>query len=260
MPVPNRHPPPAAYHRQFLTPPSSNPTAYSYPHIDHSSITSALLPSLFASVPFYIRARQCLTNFFVYRLEVPSSSSSLSFFGDKRCKLQLVNACKYLASLLPILLSFLQKLDKVRAKSRPPLPSSLDHYLESELLFSLLLSSSFSFAWDLIMDWGFLADRPLFSVPLRGSPLESNISLPLTLVMVLLNFALRCSWMLRYYQHIFNDWDHYVLVLQFLEVLRRGLWNILRVEWELMGKRGAATGGGGGPSAIHHNYAAEKSV
>ncbi len=66
--------------------------------------------------------------------------------------------------------------------------------------------------------------------------------------------------MLRYYQHIFNDWDHYVLVLQFLEVLRRGLWNILRVEWELMGKRGATTGGGGGPSAIHHNYAAEKSV
>lgn len=50
--------------------------------------------------------------------------------------------------------------------------------------------------------------------------------------------CLRFSWVLRFYDKLFPSNDSFVLCTQFLEVLRRALWNLLRVEWENMKQSG----------------------
>jgi hypothetical protein len=52
--------------------------------------------------------------------------------------------------------------------------------------------------------------------------------------------VLRFSWMLRFQQRIFPSKDHFVLATQFLEVFRRAIWNLLRVEWEHIKQERAA--------------------
>ena len=50
--------------------------------------------------------------------------------------------------------------------------------------------------------------------------------------------VLRFSWVLRFVSHrIFVSNDSFVLCTQFLEVFRRAIWNLLRVEWENIKQR-----------------------
>lgn len=50
---------------------------------------------------------------------------------------------------------------------------------------------------------------------------------------LLVDTILRYSWLLRFYEHnLFPSTDVYILSTQFLEAVRRALWNLLRVEWE----------------------------
>lgn len=49
---------------------------------------------------------------------------------------------------------------------------------------------------------------------------------------------LRFSWVLRFFHGFFQSNDAFVLLTQFLEVFRRALWNLLRVEWENMKQTG----------------------
>jgi hypothetical protein len=81
-------------------------------------------------------------------------------------------------------------------------------------------------------------------------------------LIVLADSVLRFSWTLRFYHALFPSGDSFVLCTQFLEVFRRALWNLLRIEWEHMrqrvrqrqsllaikkkeGSRGVGGGGGG---------------
>lgn len=55
----------------------------------------------------------------------------------------------------------------------------------------------------------------------------------LTLMIVFLDTFLRFSWTLRFcVSIIFPTNDAYILCTEFLEVFRRAVWNLLRVEWE----------------------------
>ena len=55
----------------------------------------------------------------------------------------------------------------------------------------------------------------------------------LTLLVVFLDTFLRFSWTLRFFESaIFPSNDSYILCTEFLEVFRRAVWNLLRVEWE----------------------------
>jgi len=49
---------------------------------------------------------------------------------------------------------------------------------------------------------------------------------------------LRFSWLLRFYHRLFPSGDSFVLCTQFLEVFRRAIWNLLRVEWENLKQSG----------------------
>jgi hypothetical protein len=51
-------------------------------------------------------------------------------------------------------------------------------------------------------------------------------------IILVADSVLRFSWMLRFYHNLFPSGDSFVLCTQFLEVFRRAIWNLLRVEWE----------------------------
>ena len=55
----------------------------------------------------------------------------------------------------------------------------------------------------------------------------------MSVMIVLSDAVLRFSWLLRFVsQYLFVSHDAFVLCTQFLEVFRRAIWNLLRVEWE----------------------------
>lgn len=55
----------------------------------------------------------------------------------------------------------------------------------------------------------------------------------MSVMIVLSDAILRFSWLLRFVSsYMFVSHDAFVLCTQFLEVFRRSIWNLLRVEWE----------------------------
>ena len=60
----------------------------------------------------------------------------------------------------------------------------------------------------------------------------------MSVVILLTDVVLRFSWVLRFYHKLFPSGDSFVLCTQFLEVFRRAIWNLLRVEWENLKQSG----------------------
>lgn len=60
----------------------------------------------------------------------------------------------------------------------------------------------------------------------------------ISVLILVTDIILRFSWTLRFYVKLFPSDDAFVLFTQFLEVLRRALWNLLRVEWENLKQSG----------------------
>ena len=55
----------------------------------------------------------------------------------------------------------------------------------------------------------------------------------LSILIVVIDTVLRFSWTLRFCEsEVFTSNDAYILTTEFMEVFRRALWNLLRVEWE----------------------------
>lgn len=205
-----------------------------YPYPVPPSAQSIVIPSCFAALPYVIRARQCLIMYNVGKM--------------KNCQKRyqhVLNAIKYSSSLLPLIVSAYQKTmagEKVAKQ------------LEIVLILLLIINATYSLIWDIVMDWGML-DNPSAIVgqtmapclPLKsaGPDLKRvhcldaalrprlRFGAALTLFVVIIDVCLRFSWTLRFVEHaIFPSNDAYILCTQFLEVFRRALWNLLRVEWE----------------------------
>lgn len=67
-----------------------------------------------------------------------------------------------------------------------------------------------------------------------------RFGLILSTLIVVADALLRFSWTLRFVAR-FPTNDAYVLCTQFLEVFRRAIWNLLRVEWENIKQKNNAT-------------------
>ncbi len=57
----------------------------------------------------------------------------------------------------------------------------------------------------------------------------------ISVLIIVTDTILRFSWTLRFYVKLS---DAFILFQQFLEVIRRALWNLLRVEWENLKQSG----------------------
>ncbi|GMH87333.1 hypothetical protein TrVE_jg12447 [Triparma verrucosa] len=212
----------------------------SYPHNLPTSSTVLLIPSLFASMPFLIRIRQCMGSYFNNE-----KNDGFEF-------MHILNSLKYASSILPIVISAFQHLHESRKGEE-----DTNRY-EGVLQFFLCVNTLFCFTWDTVVDWGLgpggIAFCEVGFVGSSAPQTDSNgqelkkkavclrqglrLGSTGTWICVIANFSMRCAWVLRYFQtSLFKSWDQYVLAAQFIEVFRRAVWNVLRVENQLLQTR-----------------------
>ena len=176
--------------------------------------------------------------------------------NDPKRYQHIANAIKYSTSIFPLCFSAYQKtIDPDDARKLEPL-----------LIVLLVVNSLYALYWDVVMDWGMM-QNPTSAVAgaCFGSgsgnvvmnedgstiPSPSNKSsnchhgllrpqlrfgLAMSTMILLADSLLRFSWLLRFVTRFPNN-DSFVLCTQFLEVFRRAIWNLLRVEWEQLKQR-----------------------
>jgi hypothetical protein len=125
-------------------------------------------------------------------------------------------------------------------------------------LLSLLLVTMYQFAWDIVMDWGLVTlSRADGSLRMRSNRfIGSNWIYYLAIVV---NFVLRFAWILTLIQLDVTNTekdagerkDKYIFVFDYLhpvaaglEILRRMMWGIFRVEFEESERESEAVGVG----------------
>jgi len=188
-----------------------------YPEPVPSSTHSIIIPSLCASLPYIIRARQCLIMHTVGKIK-----------NDPKRYQHLLNALKYSTSLFPLCVSAYQKTISEESAAN----------LEYLLVTLLTINSLYSFAWDVVMDWGMMQNPtavlehagcvPIPSSQAKGKScghavLRNRLRFGvLSSVSILAaDLILRFSWLLRYHEGVlFPNADAYVLCTQFLEAFR----------------------------------------
>jgi len=191
-----------------------------YSHMAYTPTVEAhdgamLLVAMLASIPFALRVRQC-------SIQLMNESSVSA--GLPIC----INIIKYLSSFFPIWLAAAASLG-VNHKQMP--------YL---MVVFATINSSLSFCWDIVMDWGLISIKrrnpnvPCSSLQLYFRP---RLLLPLYthVLAAAINLCLRFSWtatMIPAFAGI--DSATLVLLVEVAEVLRRAMWNVFRVEWQII--------------------------
>lgn len=193
--------------------------AWHYPRPVPVELHSIVIPSVAASLPYLIRARQCI---------VMHTIGSMK--NDPKRYQHMLNAIKYSTSLWPLVVSAYQKVvstDEERAA------------LERALIVLLAINSTYSLAWDIIMDWGMMQNpENMVSDSCAGGSVASVGSKPQSCAhavlrpqlrfgasasvgILLVDTVLRYSWLMRFWEKgLFPNGDIYILCTQFLEALR----------------------------------------
>jgi len=168
-----------------------------------------VITMLFRPLPYIWRFAQCIRRFYV---------------TDNRK--HLANAGKYFCSIVFMIL--------VASLSIVEEPSSGLYVI---CLLCGIIATFYAYAWDVTMDWGLLKDDRW----LRGDllyPVEWYYTICVT------NAILRVLWILELFG-TYSSWEftifqkpYRLLILGLLEALRRGLWNIFRIENEVINNAG----------------------
>ncbi len=126
----------------------------------------------------------------------------------------IINAGKYLINILVSITSFY---------------ASTNNIFNSVWWIFALISTLYSFSWDLKMDFGFLQAGTNF--PLREKLSYENKAF--YYFCMIINLFLRFLWVLTVSPEIvlrFIRPEFFFFLIAFLEVFRRGMWNFIRVE------------------------------
>lgn len=171
------------------------------------------LPYLAWSVPFLIRARQCV----ITARHAPDALSR---------DLQRINLAKY-CSALPVVFFAMCHARVIPGISDLSIFTSEDF----EVLWALaaIVNSAFSFIWDLVMDWGLLHLMPHKPGNFGLRPVLLYPQPPIVYYLaIVLNFIGRTLWSLRWSEQatIFLGAFFLSSVQQAAEVLRRCLWRL----------------------------------
>ena len=198
--------------------------AWHYPEPVPMELHSIIIPSVAASLPYFIRARQCLVMYTIGAMK-----------SDAKKYQHMLNAIKYSTSLWPLVVSAYQKTITDEKEKVA---------LETFLIILLAINSTYSLAWDITMDWGMMqntcAGGAIGGETKSHSSCAHSVLRPklrfgasTSIAILFVDMILRYSWVLRFWENeLFPNPDIYILCTQFLEAIRRALWNLLRVEWE----------------------------
>lgn len=174
----------------------------------------AWVPVTIGAAPFVFRLLQCLRR-----------------FVDTRESKHMLNFGKYAASLLVVIITY-KRLVSLTA-----------------MCVISFVSSMYSFAWDVSMDWGlsfsFLMSRTRTDVegalraPLIDSAKHERVfTISVYRIAVIVDFVFRLAWILSLFPVAFlsdSILNRTILqtIIPLAEILRRGLWVVLRVENEM---------------------------
>ena len=170
-----------------------------------TSIQQPWLIILILALPYYVRFMQCIKRYYVTRLVFPN----------------IYNAIKYALSITTLVLANL---------------SLTDH---PSLLIPFLIIGFISFFynnyWDNYNDWGLWRSWDKKNKFLRP---RLSFAPNFYYTIMILNFFLRLNWMATLLPKqiiisTFKDANLFTLVTETLEITRRFLWTIIRIEYEL---------------------------
>ena len=85
--------------------------------------------------------------------------------------------------------------------------------------------------WDMKYDFGFFEEGPNY--PLRNKLMYKNSCIYYTVAVI--NFCLRFVWLVTLSPEIMANFarpEFSALIIYFSEVMRRGMWNFIRVEYK----------------------------
>ena len=159
-------------------------------------------------LPFYWRFMQCIRR----------------YYDTKDFNPHILNALKYLSTIVAIYLG-----------SRKTNLVDLDFYF---WIVTAVFSSLYGYYWDIIMDWGLMKqkDRSQDNFLLR-----ENVTYPsyFYYFMMVINLILRFTWLLTILPNsvlhtYFEDENLVIMIVCLLEVIRRFLWTVIRIEHEIL--------------------------
>ncbi|OBA20110.1 hypothetical protein METBIDRAFT_44774 [Metschnikowia bicuspidata var. bicuspidata NRRL YB-4993] len=177
-------------------------------------------------------------------------------FKSTRQRQHLLNMCKYLALLGPVLINLLIKINMGLVSDADG--SQTLNKLNRWWYVLLAFSSMYLFIWDIKMDWGFEAFDILFRLNVGEALLLRSPSklvckgYPGYYLVILFDFVIRFIWVfkvfviketeikLRLQNHVGNflfGYDYLSLgyaILEFLEIFRRWLWCFIKLESDLV--------------------------
>jgi len=160
---------------------------------------------LFTSLPYLFRARQCWIGY------KHSSEGPLKQKHAWGC-------VKYFTSLPVIWLSAFKR----------DFPS-FGLQLQGPWVFSLVVNSLYSFVWDVVLDFGIFepSGKSWWRIrKVRHYPAVFYI------LVIILDFCLRITWSLKLSSHLHLGAAGTTLLFELLELIRRFLWNFLKIEYE----------------------------
>ncbi|KAF2876407.1 EXS family-domain-containing protein [Massariosphaeria phaeospora] len=183
------------------------------------------------AVPYLIRLRQCLTEYF--RIQRANQRTGQINPSTGWGGVHLANALKYSTAFPVVILSALQ---------RSPEPSKLgmsETTLFRVWLAAVFVNSAYSFYWDVQRDW----DLSLFSSKKEREDPEHPWGLrrhrwfhakEFYYAAIAVDAVLRCTWSFKLSPHLdhFNDLEGGIFLMEAMEVLRRWIWIFFRVECE----------------------------
>ncbi|KAI8391594.1 EXS family-domain-containing protein [Radiomyces spectabilis] len=190
-------------------------------------------PDLFLPLPYLIRLRQCLSEY----LESRGQQSR-----------HLFNALKYASAFPVIILSAVQRRATSYVAETGSVPKNW--WLDEVNIFRLwmvcvFINSMYSFWWDISMDWSFMHftydtgitkhvnAKPQTTPILRfRRHLHFSSAFPYFTAMII-DFLLRTTWSLKLSSHLYlKQLEGSLVFIELLEVLRRWVWVIFRMESE----------------------------
>jgi hypothetical protein len=155
----------------------------------------------------------------------------------RQCYIQLSSAPDFTAKL-PIMLNLIKY-----CTAFPPIwlaaAASLgffDPLLPPLTAVMATINAGYSFVWDIVMDWGLLTlyAQPSYTPsPVLFRP-RTVYPFALHMLIAVTNLVLRFSWAANRVAGLSSlPPTHLILLVEVAEVIRRSIWNIFRIEWEI---------------------------
>mmetsp|Transcript_21979 Transcript_21979/g.68788 ORF Transcript_21979/g.68788 Transcript_21979/m.68788 type:complete len:464 (-) Transcript_21979:355-1746(-) len=157
-------------------------------------------------LPFWCRLAQCIR-----------------VYLDTAERKNLVNALKYCSAFPLVLAGYFQK----HAESEEVL-----RLATRVVIGAAIVNSSFSFGWDVVMDWGLL--RPKRRAIILGSYNPLVVAAAYVLLLAF-NLTMRFAWAIAVFSHT-STLNYGMFTLEVVEILRRTVWAVFRIELEYIVK------------------------